>query len=316
MTLVAPRPHSAARPATAGPTTRRPSLTPYGLILPAGLLYATFQVLPILAAFVLSFTSWNGINIARIRFTGFDNYRRLLPDPLFWQALTHNAVVAALVFLLMSCGSLAIATLIYSGIRGGAFLRVLFFAPVVVSTVAVAMLSIFFFSPSQGLINEALAAVGLGSWQQPWLGSSFWALPSVTLTYVLQHFGFSVILYLSALTQVNPELCEAAELDGASQWQTFRNVVLPGIRAAGSVVVLLGFVSAFRLFDTVYVMTAGGPYHASDTLVTFLYSTGFGGNDVGYANAVGVVLFLILCAIAALQLRGSGLNLDGDRRPT
>ncbi|QJU55242.1 sugar ABC transporter permease [Herbiconiux sp. KACC 21604] len=275
----------------------------YGLIAPAGILYALFQLVPILGAFVLSFTSWNGINLSRIEFTGLDNYVRLMQDELFWRAVLHNLIVALLVFVFMTVGSFLIAAIIHAGIRGGAFFRIVFFAPVVISSVAIAMLAIFFFSPSQGLINEALRGLGLGVLAQPWLGSAEWALPAVSATYILQNFGFSVILFLSALTQVNDEMCEAAEVDGASQGRILWGIVLPTIRPIASVVVLLGFINSFRLFDTVYVMTGGGPFHASDTIVTYLYGTAFGGNQVGYANAIGVALFLILCVIAVVQLR-------------
>jgi ABC-type sugar transport system permease subunit len=229
-----------------------------------------------LAAFVLSFTSWNGINVANVRFNGIANYQELFSDSLFWESFLHNIIVAILVFLFLSVGSFIIAAIISAGIRGGAFFRVIFFAPVIVSSVAVGMIAIFFFSPSVGLINETLTAVGLGQLGQPWLGSSTWALPSVTATYILQNFGFSMLLFVSALTQVNNEMCEAAEVDGASQGRILWQVILPTIRPIASVVVLLGFINSFRLFDTVYVMTNGGPYHASDTIVTYLYSVGFG----------------------------------------
>ncbi|MEY9853199.1 raffinose/stachyose/melibiose transport system permease protein [Leifsonia sp. EB41] len=280
-----------------------PSWKAYALIAPAGILYAVFQLVPIVGAVVLSFTSWNGINLADIKFVGVANYQRLFTDGLFWSSFGHNVFVAVMVFFFMSAGSFVLAAIIHAGIRGGAFFRIVFFAPVVISTVAMAMLAIFFFSPSQGLINEGLRAVGLGAWAQPWLGDAKWALPSVTATYILQNFGFSVVLFLSALTQVNDEICEAAEVDGASQGRILWQIVLPTIKPVASVVVLLGFINSFRLFDTVYVMTAGGPFHASDTLVTYLYSVSFGGNDVGYGNAIGVALFVILCIIAVIQLR-------------
>ncbi|MCU1526634.1 MAG: Carbohydrate transporter rane protein [Frondihabitans sp.] len=274
----------------------------YGLILPAGVLYAVFQLIPILAAFVLSFTSWNGINVAKIRFNGIANYQRLLADNLFWSSFLHNIFIAVLVFVFLSFGSFLLAAIISSGIKGGAFFRIVFFAPVVISSIAVGMLAIFFFSPSQGLIDEGLKQIGLGQFAQPWLGSSTWALPTVSVTYILQNFGFSMLLFLSAFTQVNNEMCEAAEVDGASQGRILWQVVLPTIRPIASVVVLLGFISSFRLFDTVYIMTAGGPYHASDTIVSYLYSVGFAGSEVGYGNTIGVALFVILALIALLQL--------------
>jgi ABC-type sugar transport system permease subunit len=282
---------------------RGTSLTAYGLILPAGVFYLAFQLLPIAFAFALSAFRWDGVNLSRATFIGLDNYRTLLGDDLLWTAVWHNLFVAVAILVVQCGGSFLIAAVIQAGIKGGRFFRLVFFAPLVVSSVATGMLAIFIFSPSQGLLNSILAAAGLESWQQPWLGSGTWALPTVTATYILQNFGLSLVLFISALSQVDNQLLEAAELDGASQGAMLWRVVLPVIRPVASVVFLLGLVSAFKLFDTVYVMTAGGPYHASDTMVTYLYAVSFGGNDIGYGNAIGVLLFAVLLVLALVQLR-------------
>jgi raffinose/stachyose/melibiose transport system permease protein len=273
------------------------------LILPAGLFYVAFQLLPILFAFVLSLFSWDGINLATAEFAGLANYQTMLHDGLLWKSVWHNLLVAIAVLIIQCGGSFVLAAVIQAGVKGGRFFRLVFFAPVVVSSIAGGMLAIFVFSPSQGLLNEGLSAIGLEAWQRPWLGSGTWALPTVIATYILQNFGLSVLLFISALGQVNEDLLEAAELDGASQGTILWRVVLPVIRPVASTVFLLGLVSAFKLFDTVYVMTAGGPFHASDTLVTYLYSAAFSGNQVGYGNAVGVLLFAILLVLAVVQLR-------------
>jgi len=288
----------------------RRSLTAYAFIAPALILYFTFQVLPIFGAMVLSFTDWNGIGFNTIEWIGFDNYVRLMQDPLFWSSFSHNLIVAVLVFVFLTCGSFLISAILHAGIRGGAFFRVIFFAPVVLSSVAVAMLALFFFSPSQGLINETLRAIGLGDFAPAWLGDPSLALGAVTVTYILQNLGFSIILFLSGLSQVSDEMCEAAEVDGASQGRILWQIVLPSIRPIATVVVLLGFINSFRMFDTVYIMTGGGPFHASDTLVTYIFSVAFNGSDVGYANAISVMLFLILAVIAVINL---WLGRDKDR---
>jgi raffinose/stachyose/melibiose transport system permease protein len=299
----------------ASESTRRQrtgSATAYALLLPAGLFYLAFQLLPILFAFTLSFFNWDGINLANAEFTGLANYQTMLSDSLLWKSVWHNLVVALAVLIIQCGGSFILAAVIQAGVKGGRFFRLVFFAPVVVSSIAAGMLAIFIFSPSQGLLNEGLASIGLESWQRPWLGSGTWALPTVIATYILQNFGLSVLLFISALGQVNEDLLEAAELDGASQGTILWRVVLPVIRPVASTVFLLGLVSAFKLFDTVYVMTAGGPFHASDTLVTYLYSTAFGGNQVGYGNAIGVLLFAILLVLAVVQLRLTRANQSDD----
>ena len=282
---------------------RRDALTAYGLLIPAAIFYAAFQFFPILGAFALSLFSWNGINLSQATFVGLANFSQLVQDPFFWSSLRNNVEVALAVLVFQCVGAFLIAAVIHAGLRGGRIFRVIFFAPVVVSSVAVAMMAIFLFSPSVGLINTFLRAVGLGALAQPWLGSATWALPSVIVTYIWQQFGFSMLLFLSGLQQVPPEICEAALIDGASQRSVLWQIVLPIMRPVASVVVLLAVISAFRIFDTVYILTSGGPYHASDVMVTYLFDQAFNGNQVGYGDAVGVALFFIIFVLALIQLR-------------
>ncbi len=291
------------RRARGGARARREAVTAYGLIVPAAIFYVAFQFLPIIGAFALSLFSWNGINLSQATFVGFDNFGQLVQDPYFWSSLRNNVYVALAVLVFQCLGSFLLAAVIHAGLRGGRIFRVVFFAPVVISSVAVAMLAIFLFSPSIGLINTFLRAVGLGAIAPAWLGSPTWALPSVIVTYIWQSFGFSMLLFLSGLQQVPPEVCEAAMIDGAAQRSVLWRVVLPMIRPVASVVVLLGIISAFRIFDTVYILTSGGPFHASDVLVTYLFDQAFNGNQVGYGDAVGVALFLVIFVLALLQLR-------------
>lgn len=278
-------------------------LTAYGLILPAAVFYGAFQLLPIVGAFVLSLFSWNGINLSQATFIGLDNFSQLVQDPYFWSSLRNNVIVALAVLFVQCLGSFVLAAVIHAGIKGGQLFRVVFFAPVVISSVAVAMIAIFLFSPSIGLINTFLHAVGLDALAQPWLGSPTWALPSVVVTYIWQSFGFSMLLLLSGMQQVPVDMCEAAMIDGASQRTVLWRVVLPIMRPVASVVVLLAIISAFRIFDTVYILTSGGPFHASDVMVTYLFDQAFNGNMVGYGDAVGVALFLIVLVLALIQLR-------------
>ena len=275
----------------------------YLLILPAAAFYAVFQLVPMVVAFGLSFFDWNGLSLSQATFVGLDNYRELMTDPQFRGAIEHNIVVMIAVVIFQCGGSFLLAVLIQAGVKGGRFLKIVFFAPVVMSSVALGMLSIFIFSPGQGLLNTFLRELGLERFTQPWLGSPTWALPAVTVTAIVAQFGLSVLLFSSALASVDNEMLEAAEVDGASQAVIIWRIVLPNVSNAASVVLLLGITSAFRLFDFVFIMTSGGPFHSSDTIVTYLYSVAFQGNRVGYGNAVGVVLFVILLVISIIQLR-------------
>lgn len=282
---------------------RQDAATAFALLIPAALFYGAFQFFPIVAAFLLSLVRWNGINIHDAQFVGLDNFATLFQDPIFWTALRNNVIVAVAVIVLQSGGAFLLASVIHAKIRGASLFRMLFFAPVVISSIAVGMLAMFLFSPTMGLLNVLLRSIGLSQLAQPWLGSFTFALPSVILTYIWQSFGLSMLLFLSGMQQVPPEICEAALMDGASQQSILWQIILPIIRPVASVVVLLGVISAFRLFDTVYIMTSGGPYHASDVLVTYLYDVAFNGDQVGYGNAIGVVLFAIIFVISIVQLR-------------
>jgi raffinose/stachyose/melibiose transport system permease protein len=280
----------------------REMLAAYGFLLPATLFYLGFQFLPIIGAFLLSLFQWNGINISDAAFVGLRNFIAAFQDPVFWSSLRNNIMVGVAVVILQCGSAFLLAAVIHAGITGAHIFRVVFFAPVVISSVALGMLAIFLFSPSIGLINDFLRSINLPGLAQPWLGSSFFALPSVIVTFIWQNIGFSLLLFLSALKQVPSEICEAALVDGASQRTILWSIILPVIRPVASVIVLLAVISAFRLFDTVYILTSGGPYHASDVLVTYLYESAFAGNQVGYGNAIGVILFIIIFVFALLQL--------------
>jgi raffinose/stachyose/melibiose transport system permease protein len=281
----------------------RGSSVAYALLIPAGLFYFLFQLLPIVLAFILSAFSWNGISLSQLQFVGLGNYRTLLHDPIFAKALVNNIIVVAAVLLFQVLGGFLLAVAIYAGIPGRQFFRRLLFVPVAMAPVSVGVIGIFVFSPTFGILDAGLKNVGLGSLSQPWLGSNTFALPAVIAAYVLENIGLTVLLFLAALQQVNPEMLEAGRIDGASPKTLLWKVLVPNIRPVASIVILLAVVSAFRLFDVAYVLTDGGPYYASSTIVLYLYDLGFTQNQVGYADSVGVVLFLIIVVFAAVQLR-------------
>ena len=275
----------------------------YMLLAPAGVFYFLFQLLPILLAFALSFFNWNGISLSQLKFVGFSNFATLAQDPIFVKSLVNNLVIVAVVLVVQGVGGFFLAVGIFAGIPGAKFFRRLTFIPVVVPGVAVALVGIFVFSPQFGLLDAGLHDVGLSQLEAPWLGSSTFALPAVIVTYIFQNIGLTVLLFLAALQQVDSTLLDAARVDGASPKTVVWDVIVPIIRPVAGIVILLALVSAFRLFDVAYVLTDGGPYYASSTMVLYLYDVGFTQSQVGYADAIGVVIFLIIMVFAAVQLR-------------
>jgi multiple sugar transport system permease protein len=275
----------------------------YLLLAPAGAFYFLFQLLPIILAAMLSFFTWNGISLSQLRFAGLSNYAQLAHDPVFIKSLVNTLIIVAVVLVIQGLGGFVLAVGIYAHIPGATFFRRMMFVPVVISPVAVALVGIFVFSPNFGLLDATLRNVGLASLQVPWLGSERFALPAVIVTYIFQNVGLTVLLFLAALQQVEVTLLDAARVDGASPKQMIWDVIVPVIRPVAGIVILLALVSAFRLFDVSYVLTDGGPYYASSTLVLYLYDVGFTQSQVGYADAIGVVLFVIILVVAAVQLR-------------
>ena len=275
----------------------------YALLAPAATFYFLFQLLPILLAFVLSLFAWNGISFSQLKFVGFGNFSTLAHDSLFAKTLINNLIVVAVVLVVQGLGGFFLAIGIFSGIPGAKLFRRMTFIPVVVPGVAVALVGIFVFSPQFGLLDAGLHNVGLSSLEVPWLGSPTFALPAVIVTYIFQNIGLTILLFLAALQQVDESLLDAARVDGASPKTVIWDIIVPTIRPVAGIVILLAIVSAFRLFDVAYVLTDGGPYYASSTMVLYLYDVGFEQSQVGYADAIGVVIFLIIMVFAAAQLR-------------
>lgn len=274
----------------------------YMLIAPAALFYFVFQLLPALLAGIISLFNWNGISIAQMKFVGLSNYFQLVHDPLFTKVLVNNLIIVVAVLVFQCGGGFILAVGIYAGIPGGRIFRRLMIVPVAVAPVAVGVIGMFVLSPQYGLVDAALKSAKLGQFAEPWIGSPRFALAAVIVTYVFQNVGLTVLLFLAALQQVDESMLEAARVDGAAPLTLIRRIIAPTIQPVAGIVVLLAMANAFRLFDVAYVLTGGGPYYSSSTLVIYLYDLGFTQFQVGYADAVGVVIFLIIFALAAIQL--------------
>ena len=274
-------------------------------IAPALVLIGVFFVIPVLGALVLSFTDFDIYSIgnpADTRFIGLGNYRSLFADPLFWKALRNTAYYVVVGGPLSVVVSLAAALLVNARlIRWKPLFRSAFFAPWVTTLVAVALVWRYLYHPQYGLLNAFLGLVGVGPID--WLGNPRWAMPAIILMSVWKNFGYNMLIFLAGLQTIPPQLYEAAELDGAGQWQRFRQVTVPMLGPTFVFVGVVTMIAAFQIFSEPYVMTQGGPLKSTLTLVLFMYEQGFRWWRLGFAAAVAVVLGLLTLAGTAVQLR-------------
>jgi multiple sugar transport system permease protein len=279
----------------------------WGFVAPALAALALFFFLPVVAALVLSFTDFDiyaVADISNLRFVGFDNYLQLLRTPLFWKALGNTAWFVVLGVPLSIAMSLAAALLLDSKLaRLKGFLRTVYFAPVVTTLVAVAVIWRYLLHTKYGLVNWALGGIGVGPID--WLGDPHWSMPAIVLFAVWKNFGYNMIIILAGLQTIPEELHEAARIDGATAFQRLRHVTLPGLAPVLLVVSILTMAGYFQLFAEPYVMTQGGPAESTVSILYFMYEQGFKWWNLGFASAVAFVLFAILFALTMLQLRVS-----------
>jgi multiple sugar transport system permease protein len=279
----------------------REALTAYLLVAPALALYAVFMVVPVVGTAVLGFFDWSGINLSTLEFVGLDNYRALAADPVFWRALTNNLLFIVLGMTGSVALGLLLAVLLDRRLRGSAFFRGAYFAPTAISTVVVGAVFALLLSPEFGVVNRGLEAVGLDP--PAWLGDPRWALPAVIAVEVWRQFGFAMFLFIAGLQDIGTEITEAARLDGADGWQTFRYVTFPMLRPVTLLVATLVGISTLKLFDLVYVMTSGGPGEASQVIALYMYEQGFQFRELGYASSVAVSLLVLTAVLTLVRFR-------------
>ncbi|HEY6192710.1 MAG TPA: sugar ABC transporter permease [Bacteroidota bacterium] len=274
---------------------------------PALLAIAVFFFIPVIAAFVLSFTDFDIYSLGDLhyaRFVGLANYLHLFEDPLFWKAMLNTLYFLGVGAPLSIAVSLATALLLQSkAVRLKGLFRTAYFAPVVCTLVAVAVVWRFVYHPTSGLLNHALSWVGIAPID--WLGDSHWAMPAIILLAVWKNFGYNMIIFVAGLQNIPDELYEAASLDGAGKVQQFTSVTLPMLAPTTIFICVITMIGYFQLFAEPYVMTQGGPLNSTLSLVLLMYQHGFRWWNMGYSAALAFILFAIILAasVAQSQLR-------------
>jgi multiple sugar transport system permease protein len=277
----------------------------WGFVAPGLFLIVTCFFLPVAGGMLLSLTDFDIYAIASpdaARFVGLTNYERLVADPVFRKALVNTLYFVVVGGPLSVAVSLAAALLLASKLaRLPGLYRSIYFAPVVTTLVAVAVVWRYLYHPRYGLLNLALGAIGLGPID--WLGDPRWAMPGIILLAVWKNFGYNMLILIAGLQRIPEELYEAAALDGAGGWARFRHVTLPGLGPMLLFVSVLTMLGNFQLFAEPYVMTQGGPLRSTTTLVMLMYEEGFRWWRMGHAASIACLLFIIMLAGTLIQLR-------------
>lgn len=294
-------------PAPSGPVRHRSRTgrLHYGLVvlaflLPSAIPLLLFVFVPMLGAAWISLHEWN--LISPMTFVGLDNFVTLLSDPRTAAVFAHTLYYIVGYLPLVYIGGLALALALNARLKGRSFLRGIYFLPVITSWIAVALVWRWLLNPSTGVVNAALGWFGVdgpGWWTDP-----AWAMPSIILASAWKDLGFVMVILLAGLQAIDPELLDAARVDGAGWWRRLWSVVLPLLSPSTFFVIVISLINGFQVFDQVYAMTAGGPNGATTVVVQQVYNLSFRYEAAGEGAALSWLLFVVILAVTLLQIRG------------
>jgi len=274
-------------------------------LAPALAAIGVFFFIPVVAAFIMSFTDFDIYSLGNwryARFVGFKNYIQLFEDPLFWKALKNTLYFLVVGGPLSIAVSLAAALLLQSPlVRFKGFFRLVYFAPVITTLVAVAVVWRFIYHPRFGVLNYGLSLVGINP--VDWLGDPNWAMPAIIMMAVWKNFGYNMIIFIAGLQNIPKELYEAASIDGADRVHQFTSITLPMLAPTTLFVTIITVIGYFQLFAEPYVMTQGGPLNSTLSIVLLMYQQGFRWWNMGYSAALAFVLFAFILVASLLQTR-------------
>ena len=280
---------------------RRQTLIAYAFLFPTLLIFVVFRQGPAVASLVLGFFNWTIVD--KPEFVGLDNYTRLAQDDIFWRSLKNTGLFVLMTVPTDVVLALFLAVLVNQPLRGMWLFRLAFFMPFVTATAIVAIVWRWIYQP-QGIANGALEFFGLDP--LTWLSNPDWALPAVAIMSVWKHVGFNMLILVAGLQAIPQDYEEAARLDGAGPLGIFFGITLPLLRPVLVLVTILTTIGSFQVFDAAYVMTNGGPFYATTTVVYYIYQNAFGQYQMGYAAAIAFALFVILLVLTLLQRRFLG----------
>lgn len=284
-------------------TLRR--IAPYLFLFPSLLLLVSFVYAPAVENMVYSLFSWSSVRTDS-QFVGLQNYRDLLDNPVFWRALINNILYAIVsIFFQVFC-ALVLAAILVGGIIGPVmrnFFRTAIFLPSILPVTVVGLLWQLIYQPTIGLVDQVLFSTGLHGLSHVWLGEERTAMMAVIMVSQWQYTGYMMVLFMVAIQAIPKDLYEALRMEGANRIQQFFYITVPGVRESTLILTVITIFGAFKVFDIVWVMTAGGPNNASEVLGTHMYRSAFRNDVSGYAAAIATVIFLITLAVGIVQIR-------------
>jgi raffinose/stachyose/melibiose transport system permease protein len=293
MSATSVRPHSRVDASSATPPAKGKVYSPYSnwFYLPSAVIYGVLFVVPTFASLYFSLTRWS---LFESKFIGLENFKLFFQEPQLVKGFTNT-----LIFAVVTSGSkvvlgLLLAVLLTSQIIGRGYLRSVVFFPVLVSTIGVGLTFTVLMNPERGLINGALEVIGING--PGWLTDPKWALLSVALVDVWKGVGLATLIYIAGIVSIPREYMEAARVDGAGSWETFRRIVLPLSRPATVTVIILSLIGGLRSFDLIWAMTRGGPGFTSDVIASVIYKQ-YQAGFYGLSTAGNVVLFIVVTAV-------------------
>lgn len=267
---------------------------------PTLVIFTAFILFPVFFSFYLSFHKWNMFG-GETTFIGFDNYTRMFRNPEFWQVLKNTAIYTIGTIPLNMALSLWVASILNKKIIGKKFLRTAFFAPVIISPVAAALIWRWLYDPNYGLINYLIAKLGFSPIN--WLNEPTAAMFALIIVGVWKTFGVNMILFSAGLQGIPESYYEAAELDGAGRWDKFWKITVPLLSPTTFFIMIMSMISSFQVFDIVYILTSGGPLGSTKVLVFYVYEYAFKFFEMGYSSAISYFLFAVLFVLTMLQIR-------------
>jgi multiple sugar transport system permease protein len=267
---------------------------------PTLIIFSAFILFPVFFSFYLSFHKWNMFG-GETTFIGFDNYIRMFKNPEFWQVLKNTAIYTIGTIPLNMALALWVAFILNKKIIGKRFLRTAFFAPVIISPVAAAVIWRWLYDPNFGLINYFISSLGFSPVN--WLNEPTAAMFALIIVGVWKTFGVNMVLFSAGLSGIPESYYEAADLDGAGRWDKFWNITVPLLSPTTFFIMIMSMISSFQVFDIVYVLTSGGPLGSTKVLVFYVYEYAFKFFEMGYSSAISYFLFAVLFMLTMLQIR-------------
>ncbi len=275
-------------------------LEPYLYLLPTILGLLLFSAGAVAVSLLMSFTQWDIVSSPE--WVWLDNYISLWHSDLFWEVFGNTFYFILLAVPLSVAGSLALALVANTGLRGITFFRTAYFLPVVSSMIAVALVWSWIFNPEYGLLNYLLGSI-FGVRGPAWLDSTSWALPAMVIVTVWKGLGYSMVIFLAGLQSIPQDLYSAATIDGAGAWKRFRHITLPMLSPTTFFVLVITLINSFQVFEQTYVLTKGGPANSTLTMSYYIYQNAFQFFQMGKAAALSYVLFAVVFGVTLMQFR-------------